>query len=165
MIGSKSLRKIVFFTVIILPCWLLTSNVSYAANALMGVKQFTLSSSDAIAREVVTGKVMAQIPTDFNGEIKLIWTNARFATIAQILRNELIEKGVAPYRIKLIHDVGGYREHGSDGVQIIVQQLALRQPECIDKGQNYRFDIHTDLGCTLTNTRDRSLVNPYQYDF
>ncbi|QKJ88627.1 hypothetical protein PMPD1_3713 [Paramixta manurensis] len=157
--------KLIIFMVLMIPGSLLASHDNYAIEPQTGVMQFTLATPDTISREVVTGKILAQVSNDFNGEIELIWTNERFANSVQLLRSALISHGVAPYRIKLTHDIGGYREQGSDGIQIVVQQFKQRLPECSDKGQSYRLDIHDDLGCAVNNIRSRALVNPYQYRF
>lgn len=149
-------------------CLLALSMPSYLyaeSNSQIGTQQFTLSSQDTISQEVLLGSIMRNVPKDFNGEIKLVWTNQSYAEAARSLRTSLIERGIAPYRIQLIHDMGGYREMGSDGVQIYLQQIILRLPECRDRTLSYHFDNHADQGCALTNTLSRTLVNPFLYVF
>ncbi|MGQ8774473.1 hypothetical protein ACUTQ5_08595 [Serratia sp. NA_112.1] len=161
-----SFKPLWWLVVLVLPFYLFANSTPLpAGNSPLGIEQFNIDSTDVIAREVMVGKIMARISRDFNGNIKLTWTNDRFAESAKLLRNALIEQGVAPHRILLDRDAGGYRARGSSGIQITVQRVILRLPECDDKNQNYHFDTHATLGCAVNNTRSISLVSPFQYYF
>lgn len=131
----------------------------------LGTQRFTLSSLDTVSREVMVGNVLSELPENFNGEIRIVWTNARYAESVRAIRTALIERGVAPHHIKLSHDVGGYRETGSDGVEVYLTQIFLRVSECEYRSGNYHFDNYADPGCAMNTTRSRALVNPFQYDF
>ncbi|EMF04244.1 hypothetical protein [Serratia marcescens] len=166
MITFKPLCWFVLLMVLALPFDLFANSIPLpTADSPLGVEQFNIDSTDVISREVMVGKIMALISRDFNGEIRLTWTNDRFAESTKLLRNALIEQGVAPHRILLDRDAGGYRAHGSSGIQITVQRVILRLPECDDKNLNYHFDTHAILGCAVNNIRSISLVSPFKYYF
>ncbi len=166
MISFKPLWWLVLLVVLALPFYLFANpNNTLMTDSPLGVEQFNIDSTDVISREVIVGRIMVRISRDFNGEIRLTWTNDRFAESAKLLRNGLIEQGVAPHRILLDRDAGGYRARGSNGIQITVQRVILRLPECDDKNLNYHFDTHATLGCAVNNTRSISLVSPFQYYF
>jgi hypothetical protein len=166
MINFKPLWWLVLLVVLALPFYLFAGSTPLPmADSPLGVEQFNIDSTDVISREVTVGKIMARISRDFNGEITLTWTNDRFAESAKLLRNALIDQGVAPHRILLDRDAGGYRARGSSGIQITVQRVILRLPECDDKDLNYHFDTHATLGCAVNNTRSISLVSPFKYYF
>lgn len=131
----------------------------------LAIQKFSLSTLDTVSREIVTGQIMANIPPGFNGEIRLVWASERYKEAAVALRRDLIKRNVDPYRIHLIHDMGGYSESGEAGVQIILQQIALRLPECQDKSQSYRFKEYGEQGCAVNNLRSRALANPLDFIF
>ncbi|RWR03305.1 hypothetical protein ED28_03135 [[Pantoea] beijingensis] len=120
-----------------------------------------LSTPDTITREVAVGKIMSQVKGDFRGRILLIWNNSRFNESANKLRSDLIQRGIAPYRIELVQDVGGYRKYNNSGIKIHIQQMIKQQRECQDKNYNYKFNRYSDQGCALGNLLDRSLVDIY----
>lgn len=139
--------------------------LSAATIPQLSIQHFSLNGLDTVSQEIVVGKVMSNISRDFNGEIKIIWTSERYALAVKLLRNALIDKGVDPYRVRLSYDAGGYRESGSEGVQIYLQQIVIRSPECQNNIQSYRFKKYFDRGCVAENLRSRALVNPLEYVF
>jgi len=151
-------------TLLLIPCLLLAPATSRAQEALSAVTTLTLASTDTISREVATGKILALAGQHFDGEIALIWNNDGFNTSAQNLRSALIAQGVAPDRITLTHEAGGFSNRNDGGIRIVIQRLRPRLSECTDKQQNYRFNDRTEQGCALNNSRSRALVTPYHYD-
>ncbi|WP_367299056.1 hypothetical protein [Hafnia alvei] len=124
-----------------------------------------LTSSDQISKEIAVGKIINQASGGFNGYIRLEWFDDDFSTTAKQVRQDLITKGITPERISLAYQGGGYRTQEASGIQVHIQKITLRLPECRYMTQNYKFDLYDDTGCAINNNLASSLVSPYKYYF
>jgi len=125
----------------------------------------TLTANDQIAKEIAVGKIISQASGGFNGYIRLEWFDDDFSNTAKQVRQDLIAKGITPERITLSYQGGGYRTQEASGIQVHIQKITLRLPECRYMTQNYKFDLYDDTGCAINNNLASSLVSPYKYYF
>ncbi|MFU9139078.1 hypothetical protein [Erwinia tasmaniensis] len=125
----------------------------------------SLSSHSQIAREIAVGQVMEFAGPKFNGLIKLTWSDTAFTPTAQILRNLLMSKGIPLERVVLKMDRGGFHPRSAEGIEIKIESIRLRLPECNYASQDWHFSSAIDAGCALNNTLSSSLVNPEKYFF
>lgn len=124
-----------------------------------------LTASDQISKEIAIGKIINQASGGFNGYIRLEWFDDDFSATAKQVRQDLITKGITPERITLSYQGGGYRTQETSGIQVHIQKIILRLPECRYMTQNYKFDLYDDTGCAINNNLASSLVSPYKYYF
>ncbi|WP_345829845.1 hypothetical protein AAGR22_01315 [Erwinia sp. HDF1-3R] len=145
----------------------LTASSMAAGNNLPQITEhyLSLSSHSQIASEIAVGQVMEFVGADFNGLIRLTWSDAAFTPTAQILRNQLMSKGIPLERVVLKMDRGGFRPRTANGIEIQIESIRLRLPECNYASQDWHFSSAIDAGCALNNTLSSSLINPEKYFF
>lgn len=128
-------------------------------------RQLQLSDTGQVSLEIMAGQILALSGKRFSGSIQLVWVDDRFTDSAKTLRSMLIAKGIAPERILLIPESGGYQQQAVRGLEIWIRQVVLRLPDCNYTTQNYRFDMRDELGCALNNTRSATMSNPNKFYF
>lgn len=128
-------------------------------------RQLQLSDTGQVALEIMAGQILSLTGPRFSGSIRLVWVDDGFAGSARMLRSMLISKGIAPERVVLAPESGGYQRQAVSGLEIRIRQIVLRLPDCHYAEQNYRFDYRDDLGCALNNTRSAIISNPNKFYF
>lgn len=154
------------YVCLLFPLWLLSTS-PYAASDLPHItEQFvSVTESSEAAREAALRTVLNITGESFNGQIRLLWSDPMFTQVAEALRQRLIARGLSPERIKLQRERSVFRAQPLAGIEIQIERIQLRLPECTYATQNWRFDASDDPGCALNNALSSSLVNPEKYFF
>ena len=154
------------YVCLLFPLWI-TATSPHAASDLPHISEQFVSvfESSETAREAALNNVLDITGDNFNGQIRLLWSDPAFTQEAEILRQRLIARGLSPERIRLQLERGIFRSQPLAGIEIQIERIQLRLPECTYATQNWRFDASDHPGCALNNALSSSLVNPEKYFF